>query len=255
MKFIALIFNFSISPLLLAGVYEPDLIWPKKDINVCFMDNMEQLKLTEWKIGKEENKVQGFEPAFFDKSEAKFIKKIITDTYTAEDTGVNFIGWQGCSQSKDFDVILLKMDSFWNGALFPERPKIKGVANIGVGDHRNSPRGNTPNLKTDILPTVVLRDVKKFEMTQAFGQIAGLRHEHILPEAENDESCVIRVDINTWFNYRETTEELGDTAVINTSYDPMSIMNDCSINRRSEWFTVDSSLSEKDKETLKHMYP
>lgn len=214
-----------------AAIYEPNVLWNKSDIKVCFYDQVEQIDLTPFRLDKESLKKQNFKPDFLSKSQKNKIRKIIQNNYSKEKTGIEFSGWEDCSDSNEFDVIVLKASKI---KLFNRIPFV-GNASIGEqGVWSESPEGFFEK-DLSIKSTVIFQDTTPFVITHEFGHVAGLRHEQKHPKSH---ICFT------------SNESLGKTAVILKKYDIDSIMSHC----RGRDDEGDPKLSDLDKSTLKEIY-
>ena len=243
-----------------AGIFEEQVRWDKQRLKVCFYDNVEQLKIINFAYGTDLETVekQGFMPEFFDSSEKATIRRMVNLNYTYVNTGIHFIGWKNCSRSPEADVVIMKAGKIPRRFWFGKKPKFLGQSTIGQngflgedGGFRKGPK----NFKS----TVLLSVMHPMTIVHEFGHLAGLRHEHIRPEAKIDSSCYYRErrmfgegKIRSYI----IPEPIGPTAVLYSRYDSKSIMSYCIINNPgfNRNLTTYDLLSTEDKETLKFYY-
>ncbi len=201
----------------------------------------------------------------FDQSIKASIQQKIQEQFTIENTGIEFIGWNECT---DKDASQIKIFGFRKGSQAGERGTIVGsceIANsIVVGDDVNnyktvenktgraramflsfldSTAGDSnstsePNAYINVLSTSL----------HEFGHAAGLHHGHLNPDIKNDPNC-------ERFSY----EQYHKKTMVNrfVEYDPISIMNMCFLNRlqRQDYPKAeDIKLSPGDIKTLKCTY-
>jgi len=221
------------------GIIEPLVSWTKQSIHVCWRNGVDQ------------------DPAFvkndFNNIKKQAVREIVQQEYTIERVGIEFVGWENCNELKpgtfDFEII---QDHF----AAPSNPTVKyyrdqsveGMAFLGEGGGcyritEHDPFSEQPKVsvgyyrrnskpeKKVYLMFFEMNDVfensftsiKRLQSTalHEFGHVAGLRHEHIHPEAMNDSNCKY---MGTDFTVSEKTY---DTTRIVSEYDPNSIMNYC----------------------------
>ena len=87
-----------------AGIYEPNVLWQKSDIKVCFYDEPSQLSETfilNEEIALTQHKMEVME---FDQARKNKIRRVIEANYTSEATGIYFHGWKKCSEDLNADM-------------------------------------------------------------------------------------------------------------------------------------------------------
>lgn len=226
-------------PTLQATIYEPATVWDKNTVTVCFLDEQHQLGQTRFGTTDEEFKKNGFAPTFNSSEEKEIIKTTINNTFTKATTGIHFNGWKNCSEEATADVLIMKAEKV-KGFIFKKRPPFKGYASIGENGAVTSEGRFVKSYQTK--PFVILYTFDPAIIVHEFGHLAGLRHEHVHPEAKKvDSSCY-----SALYSKEITTEY----SVV-TEYDRASIMNYCRINNK---YNKSSALSSKDRETLLKIY-
>jgi hypothetical protein len=221
------------------GVVEPLVSWTKSSIHVCWRDGADT------------------DPTYIQndfKSHQKLaVQAIIQQEYTIDRVGIEFVGWENCKDlpqgGYDFEIIQDKILSDTNPMVKPFRDaSVEGMAFMGEGGGcyrmtRFDPfrgaeevtvgyykRNATTNKKvylllvdwggegnSDYTPVQRLQNTALHE----FGHVAGMRHEHIRPEASEDANCK-HMGVNF-----HVTEKPYDTTKMLGMYDPNSIMNYC----------------------------
>ncbi len=221
------------------GTIEPLVSWNKRSIRVC------------WRNSALLDPI--FEKNDFNDLKKQAVQEIIQKEYTIERVGIEFIGWQNCNELKtgsyDFEIIQDNFSAKPNPVVQPYRDRaVEGMAFIGEGGGcyrltENDPFSDEPKVtvgyyyrnakeeKKVYLMFVDLNDIfensftslKRLQSTalHEFGHVAGLRHEHIRPEAMDDPNCrYMGKDFVVEEKPYDTTRYIGE-------YDPNSIMNYC----------------------------
>ena len=222
-----------------AAIYEPATIWNKNKINVCFLDEQHQLEQTALGTTEESFKKNGFTPAFLTLEEKEIIKTTINNTFYPSITGIHFVGWKNCSQESMIDVIIMKAGKV-KGLIFNKKAPFKGFASIGENGLLTKEGYIGKKLESKAL--VALQVFDPAVIVHEFGHIAGLRHEHIHPEAK-------KIDSGCHSALYSKESPINDSVL--TTYDRASIMNYCRINNH---YTKTSALSALDRETLLKIY-
>lgn len=263
---------FALAPVLIstsvhAGIIEPHVIWSKKELKTCFFDDNSQLAQTILETKENTKKNFDFSPKKLRKKQKQAVYDVITKEFTPKRTGIHFTGFQDCSKVSNPDVIVMRAAS---KVLLLDSPSFRGRAVIGEAGmfetkHEYNSETDTNEYiiekdgtyhegffeKSGKTAFVALRTTNYGTIAHEFGHVAGLRHEHIREEANNDKNCKdFRV---VW----PTKEKIYDTALLETNYDSQSIMNYCYLQSRSgKTFEqrIGSILSAGDLQTLKSFY-
>lgn len=243
-----------LSASLQAGIVEPHTLWNKTEVETCWYDQEDQLALTRIGSVKKAKEVFDFKPRELSRREKKKVKETVMANFSPETTGINFVGWKSCSEVQSPDLIVMEAKS---KVFLLDRPSWNGRATIGEeGIISRDIHGEIGFYgKSKRVPHVALYTQKRGTVVHEFGHIAGLRHEHIRPEAKLDKTChnpFVPLD----FDKPEELETPFITSVFVTEYDPQSIMNYCwLITRRSEHNRNKGMiLSKGDRETLLQYY-
>ena len=258
---------FGLAPILLlskvinAGIIEPHVVWDKKELKTCFFSDNEQLALTRLQTKKNTKDYFDFSPKKLSKRRRENVRNIILNEFTEERTGIHFTGFKDCSEVSDPDVIVMRAAA---KIFILDVPEFHGRAVIGEDGHFQMESDANGNFvlqkdgsynegyfnKSGKTAFVALRTTNAGTIVHEFGHVAGLRHEHIRAEAEQDSNChKLRVN---W----PTKEKLYDSAQIETNYDSLSIMNYCYLQSYNRNFSarIGTILSEGDIQTLRAYY-
>lgn len=241
-------------PQAYAGIIEPATLWEKNEIVTCFYNSEAQLAPTKLKTVQGAKETYEFVPKELSRREKKKVAETVLKNFSAERTGIYFTGWKDCSDTEEYDLIVMEAKGL---VPFITRPSFNGRAVIGEDGSlaRNEEGAIGFYEKSGAMPYVALTVQKAGTVVHEFGHVAGLRHEHIHQDAFADENCshpFLPLD----FTKPETIEKPHDSTLIYTSYDPQSIMNYCwMIPRRSQLDREKGViLSQKDIETLSQFY-
>lgn len=226
------------------SIGEPAVAWSKKSLRVCWASSPAHVKAT--RLAQELD----LSPQFLSlpsPAEKKLVRALITREFTSARTGLSFTGWTDCKpRGETADVYLFaaqSADLSLSALTEPERaPAPAGLASIGQSGIReeftnaHGVSGSGYRKKDLKKKSYVFLRLPDYSLTQIsaeetlalnalheFGHLAGLRHEHLRPEAKNDPHCVL-ADTNL-----STREHLSPllTAKSFGVYDPQSIMNYC----------------------------
>ena len=209
---------------------EPKVTWQKRSIHVC------------WHEGVKDN---------FEASQKKAVQQIVEQEYTIEKVGITFYGWEECLNlpQNGYDLEIFQDVDIAHSNPEVEmyrKASVEGFAVMGQGSveqvqaEQNQLTGEVKktdgylnrNLRTPIMYLMFRplfrfaeSDFKSLEELQLtalheFGHVAGLRHEHIRPEAKTDFNC-------QFMSSFKIDETILDTAENYEEYDPNSIMNYC----------------------------
>lgn len=246
--------SFLVLPFMVqAGIYEPHTLWDKREVVTCFYSQKSQLigtNLISYDYAKKEMK---FLPRALSKSEREQVKRTVMAHYRKDVTGIYFTGFKDCSETASPDLIILEA----KGRFLILNPSFAGRAVIGDSGAMGILDGMHGFFsKSGKIATVALNTVRTTTIVHEFGHVAGLRHEHIHPDAKEDPQCQgDSSPIN--LNKPDKLEKIYDTAIFHTDYDHESIMNYCYYFRRRP--EIDQGLkfvlSPNDIKTLQEMYP
>ena len=262
------------------GIGEPNVAWKKRQIHVC------------WHNAGKDN--PSYAPNDFKIEQKLAVQQIVEQEYTVPRVGITFFGWEDCSTITNYDLeIYQDIDILPTNNLVDiyRKAKVEGFSVLGQGgreektnEHDGYFNRNQQLSTMYLLYQPMFRIGSEFykptEELQAtalheFGHAAGLRHEHIRPEAKDDPNCK-----NMNFVIDET---ILDSAINYEDYDPNSIMNYCwsstlglignvvnvlpnvpdqtlytvTTNKKTKKKTyfIRNGLSAKDISTLNKMYP
>lgn len=248
-------FLFFILPLsTFAGIYEPHVLWAHKEIQVCFYDDLSQLKDTVLKNKQEMHLKYRVDPDEFSRKAKKRIKDVVLSEFSESETGISFHGWKDCSEVDDsqVDVRIIRSRGVPFYFLRKAAP-FDGSASVGeagVIDQNGYTRG--PH---DQKAYVLLTKLKKAFIVHEFGHIAGLRHEHLHPDSEYDKNCRSKFALQSFLQGILSGKLYSSTQMM-TEYDSLSVMNYChiysSLNEIER--SQEQVLSRLDRETLKYIY-
>lgn len=230
-----------------AGIIESHVKWKNTQVSVCFLENASYLKN---KVNPKDSKGLKIKP--FTDTEKDLIIRTIESEYTPELTGIHFVGWENCDESKKVDAIVSKSSKGINVVGFSLfGPTFEGRSSIGqagIGKDLIF----LPSEYTSLVTLVEFSD--PHTIAHEFGHLAGLRHEHIRMEAADDSVCrktfmMTRSEYVTRFSRGDT---IYKSSKLVTEYDPESVMSYCylfkGVKLRSEL------LSDLDRQTLKSEY-
>jgi len=241
-----------------AAVYEPMVLWNKKEVSVCFFQERANLEDTELRNLDRASRKYNIRPGKLSNEKKASIKRFVQASFSTEKTGISFIGFRDCQNPVSADVVVMTKSrlSFQRSVLL----KSFGQASIGeAGVITRRGRGFFSK-KSGFYGTTgekayaYLAEVDKATTIHEFGHIAGLRHEHAREEAYEDSNCSsIR-----GFTHRgdPLKENLYVTSEVPFSYDTRSVMNYCYINPKRPQINSGALevMSELDRKTLRLMY-
>jgi hypothetical protein len=232
-------FSISVSYAGTSSIVEPMTVWPKTEVTVCFgtQDDLARTALPD---------TQMMIP--YTAHEKEVLKSAVNNEFTPEATGIHFVGWEDCRADLKPDAILFAQDSERYG----------GGGQASMGYHGEKYDEGYRSLPQEILDEkgwstyVLLRtgpSLGKLTDDQRlsyiglheFGHLAGLRHEHIRPEAKDDWICKLTGDA-------DGLEQPGKLTSYTGKYDPISIMSYCFNTFMAEYAGL--SFQEKDFQPL-----
>lgn len=218
-----------------SGVIHADFKWNKTQLTVCFA-KAKQRKLSRLYAVAKASFQRRPSLISFRAEEKRAIAEAITREYTPERTLIHFTGWEDCDAQKPADV--------WIYLSSPDGDMLDSAASIGmdswlVGLQRLKGPENEPEKYALIRekrpgqkPAYVLlnrpgdrglrldpRETLQLHAIHEFGHIAGLVHEHNLPDADRDPNCHL--------TRTGQSPYLEATATLSSSYDPNSVMSYC----------------------------
>ena len=245
--------------------------WGKRSIRVCFA-SQKQLKLTSLpddlpphekeivEMGKGIDKVSN--PI------RTLIKSIITKEFTLKNTGIEFTGFETCSEfAQESDAVLF----LGSDNLFSWRYGNASINRALTSDsHYSIPSPNQKpyvylmslhSLKEEFKHSTMTAE-QFFMMTAVheFGHLAGLAHENFrLSQKNPDLNCKLTQD---GYDYliRNEDEEFTPNTKIYSVYDPNSVMSDCfsvALSKNTGLkFILDTALStDYPQETIAGAFP
>lgn len=212
---------------LFAGVADPAVVWNKSSVSVCWQNEIELNKdfftESQWsKIGTASPYLVNLSSEWKEK-----IQKEINREFKIERVGINFVGWNSCSENPDADAVVIIVNSSKHTL---GRASV-GRSEILPGEGRRSilPQGKKAFVFLNMVEFSGSRLSYDQEITYSaiheFGHLAGLNHENTHPEAVSDPNCT------DYDLYRENGQDAFEFL---TEYDPSSIMNYCFYNFMSK---------------------
>lgn len=231
------------------SVGEPNVTWTKRRVHVCWNS-----------VGEKSD---------FKRRQKRAVQNIVEQEYTEEKTSITFYGWEECSAlpAGSYDIPIYQDTMFTpvnsTIAIFREA-KLEGVASLGEGGSEQLNGYFDRHLEKSYIylmynpmfgamsHTVSATEELQLTALHEFGHAAGLRHEHIRPEAKTDPHCMSLKSPLPVEEMNQTTKTVGD-------YDSHSIMNYCWLSAIAHTgksipdFKI--GLSAQDVSTLKQLYP
>lgn len=266
-----------------AGIYQLPHPWSDKNqITVCFAhkdDHSSALAYTvDGVLVKDRSELSAWPIEL-----KSTLKNIITDEYSQKRTGVDFIGWNDCTNSTNLEVVRL----FLSAEIVKNPNSEYGRASIGpnLQYHLDIAENKAPFLyiqhpkamQNDFNLKKRFGNLEKYWKTVAvheFGHLTGLLHEHEQPGISKDPNCVTLFKEHITEIEKEnlrfsniTIREFIDNdygadphppRVQHGPYDSQSVMNYCYVNKNRDQSNPEEKdyigLSEQDQATLKEAY-
>lgn len=208
------------------SIGEPLFKWSKHEVIVCWVDDKE-IPLNTLSPKQVEMTQLHAKPWISLKTKLKeSVEKIIKTEYTAKKTGIHFVGWKSCEETKDFDLVIIVSSSsspLAGRALIGQGTSSDEiVASVKISDIDKRKSFVYLNSK-NTFPAITEEQNLQINALHEFGHVAGLRHEHARDEAKKDPLCKRHI----------LTETTYQNSQIYGEYDPTSIMGYCFIDMLS----------------------
>lgn len=236
-----------------ASAFEPMGKWNKTEIRVCwltsavFKTNIDVV---------DENILDEHAQILTSLELSQIIQNKINQEFTAQKTGIHFIGWKACKLSSTHRVIdadaVIALDSVSEYAGVIEGETSVGMSVVDLFESAHVRRAaDSPSLPTLVLhlpPTskynskkISFEDAVLLSSVHEFGHLAGLHHEHMAfqDDALKDPQCTTS-DFGSFFkkmvdgarrvyakDYLENLFELRPS--VRTVYDSNSLMSYCQL--------------------------
>ncbi len=257
------------------------LVGKKAEVSVCFADkDHTETAIIFNEDGSPHNiAAKNFGPWSQDLKEK--VKSWINEAYSTEKTGVHFVGWGNCRDKIQGSDVAIYVSSKEDRNI-SETMRMTGQASIGMNGHLDQ-KTSKKAFAYFLHPEILQSEFKKYEskminfelyykgtVIHEFGHLAGLEHEHSREEIEKDENCRKIVDeysfrtyiTSAFYNYTISLDEFYKDyqntypvpAVKVTEYDPVSLMNYCTLQSIKVGQTKKAELSADDIKTLKFLY-
>jgi hypothetical protein len=202
--------------------------WPKRDLSVCFSNTLtdtERIQL------RPNSGVSLNDAVDFNNEEKRTIRSTLMENFSLDDVGINFFGFKDCSENFVADIYVMK---FVSEDIKTPAGWVWATGNPWQNKicHNEDCSRYTLEYRSDFeQPYVALNlftptgrktsdlDRLRLLVLHEFGHIAGLYHEHLRSERNNDRNC-------------RNIDGLGNTwdfepDYIFGHYDPNSIMSYC----------------------------
>ncbi len=218
MRFVILLISL-ISSSVSAGVIWK-YPWQQKRISTCFTKAETKIR----DIGVLRTHIHNWTP-----DEKETLQRLLAQEYSLKRTGIEFTGFENCDDDPKADIVLFKAR---NGGL------LGGQAS--VGPKRKGFLEGYPLARGYVL----LYDLNLTNITHEFGHVLGLQHEHLHPEAfDEDPGCLRRI-----LNKPAKVSE----HYIYTPYNRNSVMNYCHTSAPGG---DQIGLDQEDIRNLRSIYP
>lgn len=230
------------------GVIDPNVIWTKKSISVCWAGKEKIRLLNPNFVSFLED--ENIPTVYLDENLKSKIQNKINEQYSIQKTGVEFTGWNNCAEnSSNADIAIFGLKEFRSTPEF--RTYLKKVANeipdlLYVANGSVDKIGHKAKMVYFGLNHNSSLEVEISDMITAvheFGHLAGLQHEHLRPEKPSDCS--------------QDSKPYAAMKVY-TKYDDKSIMNyrygELLRSPENKTTLNDIKLSEGDVHTLRCVY-
>lgn len=163
-----------------SAIIEPQAMWNKRQVNVCFLDDLKQLEKTQFKNKEYAIENFGFNPEFYSSNFQTILKKIVEQSFSEDETGIHFDGWRPCSEENNYDVIIVKAGKIKKKMWFSKSPSWLGLSTIGQGIIDAESLRSKKDLGE--IPAIAFNEPSKQTVLHEFLHLAGFRHEFIHPE-------------------------------------------------------------------------
>ncbi len=224
------------------GLYEPQALWEKRILNICFFDESIDLE----RIRKHPDYKYSFTTHIADQK--IFIEEILKANYNFGETGIEFSGFKDCRETPEIDVVILKAD----------KTELHGIASMGDAS-KYSDLEKRP-LRSRSISYIAISRITPYVVVHEAGHVLGLYHENARKEASQDPRCRLFYKNGVVFKslyFSPFGNGPLPSAVAYTQYDSFSVMSYC--NPRFGDDEVYGRLqlrvlSDLDRKTLKGLY-
>lgn len=194
--------------------------WQKKNLTTCYAKAEAEIR----NIGALRTHIFNWS-----EEEKETLERLLAQEYSRSRTGISFSSFKDCEQSPNSDIVLFKAR---NGGLLGGQASI-GPKRKGYVEGFPSAHGY-----------VLLYDLNLTNVTHEFGHVLGLQHEHLHPEAfDEDPNCLRRI--------LNAPAKLSEHYTY-TPYNRTSIMNYCYTSAEGG---DKIGLDAEDLENLRRLYP
>lgn len=224
------------------GLYEPQALWEKRILNICFFDESTDLQ----RVRKDPNYKYTF--ATHTQDQKILIEEILKANYNFADTGIEFSGFKNCRETAEIDVVIMKADE----------TKINGIASMGDASKYSYLERRPMRSKT--FSYIAIKYLTPYILAHEAGHVLGLYHEHDHKEASLDPRCLLIYKngvVVRNLGFSRMGGGLLASAVAHTKYDPNSVMSYCNPgvgDDENHGRLQMRVLSDLDRKTLKDLY-